>query len=59
MITHGKQANRLLDEGLDVAFVGRQFQKDPGTVWTFADELEIEIKIANQIGWGFKGRGKK
>ena len=55
-ITNGKQANELLEEGLDLAIVGRMFQKDPATVWTFADDLEIQIKVANQIRWGFGGR---
>ncbi|KAL4876699.1 hypothetical protein BJY04DRAFT_140428 [Aspergillus karnatakaensis] len=56
-ITHGKQANRLLDEGLDVALVGRGFQKDPGLAWTFAQHLETEIAMASQIRWGFTRRG--
>lgn len=55
-ITSGKQANQLLEEGLDVVFIGRFFQKDPGLVWTFAEELGVEINVANQIRWGFGGR---
>ena len=55
-ITNGKQANQLLEEGLDAAFCGRMFQKNPGLVWTFAEELECEINLANQIRWGFGGR---
>lgn len=55
-ITGGKQANQLLEEGLDVVFVGRMFQKDPGLVWSFAEELGVEINVANQIRWGFGGR---
>ena len=58
-ITSGKQANQLLEEGLDLAIVGRMFQKNPGLVWTWADELGVEINNANQIRWGFGGRGKK
>lgn len=54
-ITSGKQANQLLEEGLDLAIVGRLFQKNPGLVWTFADELGVQVKVANQIGWGFGG----
>ncbi|MCJ1309744.1 hypothetical protein MMC25_003405 [Agyrium rufum] len=42
---------------LDLAIVGRYFQKDPGLVWTFAEQLGTEITVANQIAWGFKGRG--
>ena len=55
-ITSGKQAQQLLDEGLDLATVGRMFQKHPGLVWTWAEELGVEINVANQIRWGFGGR---
>jgi len=58
-ITSGKQANDLLEEGLDVAIAGRMFQKNPGLVWAWADELGVEVNWANQIRWGFGGRGKK
>jgi hypothetical protein len=37
-------------------FVGRMFQKNPGLVWSFAEELGVEINVANQIRWGFGGR---
>ncbi|KAL8744488.1 MAG: hypothetical protein Q9190_003267 [Brigantiaea leucoxantha] len=55
-ITNGKQANQLLEEGLDLAIVGRMFQKNPGLVWIFAEDLNIEIHGAHQIEWGFGGR---
>lgn len=55
-ITNGKQANQLLEEGLDLAIVGRGFQKNPGLVWAFAEDLGVEINVANQIRWGFGGR---
>lgn len=59
-ITEGKQANGYLEnDNLDVAFVGRMFQKNPGLVWQFADDLGVEGRWANQIRWGFGGRGKK
>jgi 2,4-dienoyl-CoA reductase-like NADH-dependent reductase (Old Yellow Enzyme family) len=59
-ITTGPQANGYLeDDNLDVAFIGRMFQKNPGLVWQFADELGVEGRWANQIRWGFGGRGKK
>lgn len=54
-ITDGKQANQLLEEGLDLAIVGRGFQKNPGLVWAFAEDLGVEINVANQIRWGFGG----
>ena len=52
-ITSGKQANDLLEEGLDLVIVGRMFQKNPGLVWAWADELDVEVRQANQIRWGF------
>lgn len=53
-------ANKLLEEdGLDLAIVGRGFQKNPGLVWSWAEELGVEINVANQIRWGFGGRGKR
>lgn len=55
-ITTGKQANQLLEEGLDLAVVGRMFQKNPGLVLSFAEELGVEINVANQIRWGLGGR---
>jgi len=58
-ITEGKQANELLENGLDLAIVGRYFQKNPVLVWAFADDLGVQVNWANQIRWGFAGRGKK
>ncbi|KAK8182616.1 NADH-dependent flavin oxidoreductase [Phyllosticta citribraziliensis] len=58
-ISTGKLAQQQLDEGLDMVFAGRWFQKNPGLVWTWADELGVEINNANQIRWGFGGRGPK
>lgn len=57
MIRSGKLANELLEEGgLDLAIAGRMFQKNPGLVWAWAEELGVEINVANQIRWGFGGR---
>ena len=57
-ITSGTLAQSILDEGkADVIFVGRGFQKNPGLVWKFAEELGVQIKVANQIEWAFAGRG--
>jgi len=56
-ITSGKQANQLLEEdGLDLAIAGRMFQKNPALVWSWAEELGVEINVASQIRWGFGGR---
>lgn len=58
MIDSGHLANTLLEkDGLDIALIGRGFQKNPGLVWTFAEELGVEISMANQIRWGFSSRG--
>ncbi|KZF23035.1 FMN-linked oxidoreductase [Xylona heveae TC161] len=50
-------ARDLLDQGIDVVMCGRWFQKNPGLVYAYADELGVEVKMANQIAWGFRGRG--
>jgi 2,4-dienoyl-CoA reductase-like NADH-dependent reductase (Old Yellow Enzyme family) len=56
-IKTGKLANELLEEGgLDLAIVARMFQKNPGLVWAWAEELGVQINVANQIRWGFGGR---
>jgi 2,4-dienoyl-CoA reductase-like NADH-dependent reductase (Old Yellow Enzyme family) len=57
LITEGKQAEGLLQDGkADAVLVGRQFQRNPGLVWEWADALGVKIKLANQIEWGFAGR---
>lgn len=60
-ITEGKQAEEILtsDTPLDIIFVGRMFQKDPALVWHWAEDLDISIYVANQIGWPFGGRASK
>lgn len=58
-LENGHIANGVLEKGqADVAFVGRLFQKNPGLVWAFADDLGVEIHLAGQISWGFKGRAR-
>ncbi|KAI0325670.1 FMN-linked oxidoreductase [Cubamyces sp. BRFM 1775] len=58
-INDGQLAQSVLDKGqADAIFVGRMFQKNPGLVWKFADDLGVEIHLAGQIGWGFRGRAK-
>lgn len=61
-ITKGKQAEEILTDSttqLDVIFAGRMFQKNPALVWSWAEDLDIAINVANQIGWGFGGRATK
>ena len=66
-IKSGKQAQSIISgEGdeetskgkqeLDLVVGGRMFQKNPGLVWDWAEELEVQINVANQIRWGFGGR---
>jgi len=61
MITSGKQAEGFLQDGTaDFAVVGKAFIKNPALVWSWAEELGTEVRVANQIGWGFgqrPGRG--
>ncbi|KAJ5316936.1 hypothetical protein PENANT_c030G04099 [Penicillium antarcticum] len=58
MIGSASLANSLLEkDGLDFVLVGRGFQKNPGLVWAWAEELEVDISMANQIRWGFASRG--
>lgn len=33
-------------------------RKNPGLVWSCADDLGVDIHIANQVAWAFGGRGK-
>ncbi|EON98291.1 putative nadph dehydrogenase protein [Phaeoacremonium minimum UCRPA7] len=60
-INDGKQAENLLTEDtpIDVIMAGRPFQKNPGLVWYWADDLDTSIYVASQIGWGFGGRGTR
>ena len=51
-IRDGKLANQLLEEGLDLAIVGRWFQKNPGVVWAFAEDLGVDVAMPSQIAWG-------
>lgn len=57
MIQSGKQAEEILNAGqADAVLVARGFQKSPGLVWDWAGELGVEVRMANQIGWGFGQR---
>jgi 2,4-dienoyl-CoA reductase-like NADH-dependent reductase (Old Yellow Enzyme family) len=58
-INSGVLAEEVLQSGVDVIMSGRWFQKNPGLVYAFADELGADVKMANQMGWGFGGRGTK
>jgi 2,4-dienoyl-CoA reductase-like NADH-dependent reductase (Old Yellow Enzyme family) len=59
LIKQGDQAEKLLQAGVaDVVLVGRAFQKNPALVWQWAEELDVEVRLANQIGWSFGQRAK-
>lgn len=60
-IKSGTQAQEIIAEGQEVDLVaaGRMFQKNPGLVWAWADDLGVNIQVAHQIGWGFGGRAAK
>ncbi|KAI6021123.1 hypothetical protein EDC04DRAFT_2939307 [Pisolithus marmoratus] len=60
LITNGHIAQEVLDKGqADVTFVGRQFQKNPASVWAFASDVGVAAKFANQIEWPAVGRRSK
>ncbi|THH32909.1 hypothetical protein EUX98_g1240 [Antrodiella citrinella] len=57
-LTDGHIAQSVLDKGqADAVMVGRQFQKNPGTVWAFAEDLGVTVTVAHQIEWPVLGRG--
>ncbi|KAF5870274.1 putative nadh-dependent flavin oxidoreductase protein [Botrytis fragariae] len=41
---------------LDLVIVARGFQKNPGLVWEWAEELGVRIMVAHQMRWGFRGK---
>lgn len=47
-IKNGKLAEKVLQSGLDVVSCGRWFQRDPGLVLTYAHDLGVRLKMANQ-----------
>lgn len=51
-------AEDLLEQGLDIVTVGRVFQKNPGLVFAWAQELGVTVQMPNQIRHAFAGRGK-
>jgi 2,4-dienoyl-CoA reductase-like NADH-dependent reductase (Old Yellow Enzyme family) len=58
MINSASLANKLVEEdGLDFVMIGRSFIRNPALVWDFAEELGVEIGMANQIRWAFSRRG--
>ncbi|KAL4750655.1 hypothetical protein BDW72DRAFT_203784 [Aspergillus terricola var. indicus] len=57
-IRTGEMAEQFLQQGLDVVMCGRWFQKNPGLVYQFADELGAKVKMSNQYWWAF-GNGRK
>ncbi|ODV95728.1 hypothetical protein PACTADRAFT_49193 [Pachysolen tannophilus NRRL Y-2460] len=47
-------AESLLEENVaDIVLVGRNFLKNPGLVWEWADQLDIRVTAAQQYVWGF------
>ncbi|TCD69518.1 hypothetical protein EIP91_007448 [Steccherinum ochraceum] len=58
-IANGNDAQDVLSEGkADVVSVGRYFQKNPGAVWKFAEDLGVDIVLPYQIEWPTVGRGE-
>jgi 2,4-dienoyl-CoA reductase-like NADH-dependent reductase (Old Yellow Enzyme family) len=62
-INNGKLAEETIqgsgdEPKLDFIAAARPFQKNPGLVWAWADELGVPIVNAAQIRWGYGGRAK-
>lgn len=50
MIDNAHLANDLLEkDGLDFVTIGRGFQKNPGLVFAWADELDVLVQMPNQV----------
>lgn len=50
MIENAHLANELLEkDGLDLVTVGRGFQKHPGLIFAWADELDVRVQMPNQV----------
>jgi 2,4-dienoyl-CoA reductase-like NADH-dependent reductase (Old Yellow Enzyme family) len=61
-IKNGQLAEQIISDpegSIDLIAAGRMFQKNPGLVWQWADDLDTTIHVAHQIGWGFGGRASK
>ena len=59
-VSDGNVAQAILDkEQADAIFVGRYFQKNPGAVWKFADDLGVAIKNSHQSEVGYRGHPGK
>ncbi|RDW64553.1 NADH:flavin oxidoreductase/NADH oxidase [Aspergillus mulundensis] len=54
-IRTGEMAEGFLQQGLDVVMCGRWFQKNPGLVYQFAEELGVKVKMSSQYGWALGG----
>ncbi|KAK2054340.1 NADH:flavin oxidoreductase/NADH oxidase [Colletotrichum caudatum] len=53
-IATGRDAAEVLADGqADAVLVGRAFLKDPNLVWTWADELGVDVHAPSQYGWPF------
>ncbi|CZT09183.1 related to flavin oxidoreductase [Rhynchosporium graminicola] len=59
MITSGVQAEEILSAGkADAVLVARTFLKSPGMVLDWAGELGVDVRMAEQFGWGYGQRGE-
>ena len=58
-IKDGGIAQGVMKKGIDLALVGRQFLRDHQTVWAFAEQLGVAVKLPNQVEWVFAGRGSQ
>ncbi|KAJ5773149.1 hypothetical protein N7457_008045 [Penicillium paradoxum] len=54
---HAKSAFHSLFAVAVKQAVGDKLLKNPGLVWAWADDLNLEVSVANEIRLGFAGRG--
>lgn len=58
-IDTAKLGNELLEkDNLDLVIMARAFQKNPGLVFSWADDLGVQVQMPSQIRWGQGSRGK-
>ena len=58
-IKDGHIAQGVMQKGIDLVLVGRQFLRDHQTGWTYGEQLGVAVKLPNQVDWVFAGRGSQ
>lgn len=58
LIRTGDQAEKMLQDGMaDVVLASREgIPENPAVVWQWAEQSDVEVRLANLIDWGFGQR---